>query len=712
MFSREISTAWRGISLAVFAMFFFALTYALYKAAVFLLPNTSVIFFQSLLSLCILIPFVFQKNVSLFDSPKIKFLCLRGLAGLLGMYCLTLALTTESLAATILLNNTYPLIIPLLACFFLREKIQHSAWPYLGLGFLGIALVLHPGTAGLSLGLWLALLSSFFAACVAIITRYTAHEPLPRILFYYFLIICLGTLPFIFFSWKTPSPLAWIYLSLAAVTAVGAQGLCSAALRHLSAQKIAPMSYLIVIFSVLIGWIAWNESLKIFSLLGMILIIFSGVMILLRSPKKASSEALALFEPLSAGIRLKQAAQTLGFHVIGIYAHAKKTYEECGLKEEDYSKHCDTVIFEEDFEKILKKLKAFPHPIKGCIAASELGVEFTEKAASCLGLISNPKDPMNARRDKGQMRKLLMKGGLCCPEFSICSSIQEVKQFALNHSFPLVIKTPKGAASDLVFICRTLEHLLARFEEIIRSKNIFGSHTDQAIVEEYVGGKEYIINTFSDGNQVFVTDVWIYDKIQVGELTALYYNTLFVPLEEASIQPLIAYAKKVTSLFKIEKGPAHLEVKDDPQKGPTLIEIGARLSGGSIPYLIRKYSNFDPFFSNIEIFTKGKAKLEQPISHKKHLAIVHCPVAEGGKTVRVHGIQEIRELPSYDSHKLSFEEGEIIPASSSLVTIPFHVLLAHENRDPILKDVDKVHELFSIEFEEGRRSITPPGDLV
>ena len=260
-----------------------------------------------------------------------------------------------------------------------------------------------------------------------------------------------------------------------------------------------------------------------------------------------------------------------------------------------------------------------------------------------------------------------------------------------------------------MIICQDINQLKKYFEEIITTKDAFGAHTTHAVLEEYIDGKEYAVNTFSDGNQGFVTNVWAYDKIATGEASALYYDITLIPINDPSISPLIAYAKEILVLFGIEKGPAHLEIKTDSRKGPTLIEVGARLSGASIPHMIQKHSNFDPLRATIEVFTAGKTTVPQPIVYKKHMSIANFPIAEGGKIICIHGLDEIKKLPSYDSHVFHVAEGDTIPSSTSFRTIPCIVFLAHEDKEQCLNDTKKAHELFSIEFEGGRRSSLPIG---
>src|SRR5256885_8723159 len=59
-----------------------------------------------------------------------------------------------------------------------------------------------------------------------------------------------------------------------------------------------------------------------------------------------------------------------------------------------------------------------------------------------------------SRRDKGEMRKLLQAKGLSCPAFAACTTEKKVAEFAQTHPWPLVIKTPRGAAKIGRASCR------------------------------------------------------------------------------------------------------------------------------------------------------------------------------------------------------------------------------------------------------------------
>lgn len=410
-------------------------------------------------------------------------------------------------------------------------------------------------------------------------------------------------------------------------------------------------------------------------------------------------EAIVLFDPASSGEGLKYTAREMGYQVIAVFSQPWKSFQEIyHATQETLFQDCDEVIVSDDKEEILRKLEALPFSIKAVIAATEGGVELSDEVAHHLKLWHNPMEFSKARRDKGAMRQLLKKSGLSCPDFSLCASEEEVRDFAKNHFFPLIIKTPKGVMTSQVYECDTLESLVASFHQICGKEDIYGNRAKYAVVEEFISGQEYIVDTFSDGKKVHATDVWIYEKIHTISYKNIYYNILSLPLSDPAVKPLIEYGIRVATVFGIERGPAHIEIKDDLRRGPTLIEIGMRLPGVRIPQVLQKHSNYDAYQAMIEVFVQGKVDHFPTTICDKHLAIAFFPQFKEGKVKSFSGLSEIERLSSYDFHLLNLKVGDILLSSTHGGTIPLLVYLANQDRSQLLKDTQAAHALFKVEF--------------
>lgn len=281
-----MSTRFLGVGLVVLSMLFFAVTYAFYKACSPYLTNTQIIFFQSLFSWILILPFVLKDGVKQLVSPQLGKIIARTLFGLLGLYCITRALQTATLAEVITLNNTAPLFVPLLVWLWHRTKISLQLGLGLLLGFAGVWIILRPGFEAIHLDLVLALLSGVFSALLLVITRQIAHEPFLRILFYYFLLFWIATLPFIFLGWAPFPPHIWLYIVIAAVSMISAQLSFTMGMRYAHSHEAAPFLYTSVIFAGLIDWWIWKQTPDLFAALGMIVVCIGGILTLNLSQKR------------------------------------------------------------------------------------------------------------------------------------------------------------------------------------------------------------------------------------------------------------------------------------------------------------------------------------------------------------------------------------------------------------------------------------------
>jgi biotin carboxylase len=410
-------------------------------------------------------------------------------------------------------------------------------------------------------------------------------------------------------------------------------------------------------------------------------------------------DAIVVVDLVSSSLFYKPVIKEMGFKLIAVFTKPFSAFDAAfHISEEKLLEGCDEVIVSDDKDQVIQELKKSKFKIRAAFPGLDSGVALADEITHAFHLHGNPLTHSKARREKGAMRRLLKKEGFPCPDFQACKTEKEIIEFAEAHSFPLVVKTPLGAGTSHVYICYDLDRLVRKFHTILEETDFFGVRADYAIIEEYIGGDEYIVDTFSDGERAHVTDIWLYEKIDSKTFHNIYYNCFSLPLSDPKVKPLIDLACKLADAFDIKRGPAHLEIKDDPKRGPTLVEINARFGGVRIPLLIKESSNFDPYKKTLEVFIHGKTKVPEPIVMKKACAIVCCPVLETGKIQDISGIEKIQKLASYQGHQLNIKSGDLIVPTTDLATIPLIVFMAHADQAQLLKDVERTHALFAVKL--------------
>src|SRR4029079_10932475 len=106
----------------------------------------------------------------------------------------------------------------------------------------------------------------------------------------------------------------------------------------------------------------------------------------------------------------------------------------------------------------------------------------------------------------------------------------------------LVIKPPKSASTDGVTLVPRGEGWLAVFNSALHSTNRMGIINDSLIVQQYVEGTEYVVDTLSHDGVHTVTDVCRYTKVRNGPQMAVYDTMEWVEPELPLVDELISYA--------------------------------------------------------------------------------------------------------------------------------------------------------------------------
>jgi drug/metabolite transporter (DMT)-like permease len=242
--------------------------------------TSAIVFFQNFISLVLFLPWVLRHGLGEIKTSHLLLHGVRGVGGMLSQVLMFIAILHMPLMNTVLLSNSAPLFIPIVALVWLHEKVTASTAISLVVGFIGVLLILKPGRDLLRNPA--ALIATAAAVCSAIalvtVNRLSATEPTDRILFYYFLTASVFSVPFLPMGWRSPMLWQWAFLLGIGVCQAASQLLIILAYRHATAGRIAPFNYSVVIFSGLIGWIVFKNRPDATALLGVLLVSAGGVL--------------------------------------------------------------------------------------------------------------------------------------------------------------------------------------------------------------------------------------------------------------------------------------------------------------------------------------------------------------------------------------------------------------------------------------------------
>jgi drug/metabolite transporter (DMT)-like permease len=279
-----------GIVLIVAAFLCVAVMSAFGKAAS-AVPTAAITFFQSFISLLVFLPWVLRRGTQDLQTKKLPLHIARALAGLLSQALYFWAVRELSLVDAVLLVNAAPLFIPLVAYFWDRTPVTPAVIGSLLVGFVGVVMIIKPSPALLTNPSAIIALSAALFSAIALcsVHKLSGTDKPDTILFYYFLIASIATAPFAIATWKPLTGTEWGLLAGVGVTMAAAQLLIILAYEYASASQIAPFNYSVVIFSGMIGWIVWGNTLGLVAIAGIVLVCAGGILsIVLSKPANPS----------------------------------------------------------------------------------------------------------------------------------------------------------------------------------------------------------------------------------------------------------------------------------------------------------------------------------------------------------------------------------------------------------------------------------------
>lgn len=324
--------------------------------------------------------------------------------------------------------------------------------------------------------------------------------------------------------------------------------------------------------------------------------------------------------------------------------------------------------------------------IEPCVGLADLLAEKFDTPRNELSL-------SEARRNKFYMHKTLRKTGIRSADQILTRSLSDIYSFLHKHN-KIVIKPVSSAFTDNVFYCTSQEEAEFAFNRIIDTENYIGDLNEFVLVQEYIKGKQFIVNTMSFEAKHFVTDIWEEVRLTDDKPSDDIYAD-FMSNKDPRFKILKNYVFKVLTALGINIGPAHAEVRLDEQEAACLIEIGARLPGSVDFSILNKALGF----SQLSLLPECYLRRNVDVEHLRHTNQPAPHIRFYYMYSNYEGL--IRNQPDYNiftdnsSVQSIFirlnEDGLLQKTNRSLgIARPGYMYLVNENKEQLDKDYQLV----------------------
>jgi drug/metabolite transporter (DMT)-like permease len=253
---------------------------ALIKFAGQTMPSSELVFVQGALMTAFLFATVLAMRVPLrrdfLVSGPVQ---LRSVLDAVALMVFFIGLPHLQLANAIAIGMAQPVVTAVLAALVFRESLSASRWLAIGVGFVGVLLIVQPASDQFNAWSLPVLLSSLLAASRDVVTRWVDRDIPSMVLA---LVAVSMVTPFaaaggIVQDWRSVTGSeAGVLAAASGCLAVG-YIFVTAAIRQGELGAIAPFRYAGLIFSVIVGYVVWQEVPNHAAVFGMVLIIFAGL---------------------------------------------------------------------------------------------------------------------------------------------------------------------------------------------------------------------------------------------------------------------------------------------------------------------------------------------------------------------------------------------------------------------------------------------------
>lgn len=237
----------------------------------------------------------------------------RGTMMLTAFMCFYVALAGTDLTTATALFFTAPFFITLLSIPLLGERVGLRRFAGIGVGFCGVLVVLRPQADSFGWYDLLPVAAAFFYACCQLMVRVAHMTAPPALMSLYASIafVVLGglggallanvvvppdagvSLQFLLRPWTLPNAGDALLLMLTGLTSALGFMCTSNAYQREQASRISPFEYVMIIWVILLSYLMWSEIPDLQTLLGVALIIASGIYVIRRESSQQPTQAIA-----------------------------------------------------------------------------------------------------------------------------------------------------------------------------------------------------------------------------------------------------------------------------------------------------------------------------------------------------------------------------------------------------------------------------------
>ena len=198
------------------------------------------------------------------------------------------------LAGTTAIFAFGPLLVVALSGPLLGEHVGWRRWAAIGVGFIGMLLIIRPGSQTLNFGVGMAILAMVMFALYGLATRRVAETD-PAMTSFYFTGVCGAVVMTLIgpWFWSTMTPFEGVLMATLCITGMLGHFTLIKALEMAEASSLQPFAYFQTVISMSFGVLIFREIVPASTVFGGAIVISAGLFAFWRERVRARQAAKA-----------------------------------------------------------------------------------------------------------------------------------------------------------------------------------------------------------------------------------------------------------------------------------------------------------------------------------------------------------------------------------------------------------------------------------
>ena len=237
------------------------------------IPGFQLVFFRSITSFAFATTYLLKNRIPILGNQR-KLLSIRAVFGLISMSLFFISFKYLPIGTAVSLRYIAPIFAAIFAVFLLKEKLKPIQFLFFLIAFVGVLILKGFDPNVSNTGMILVISASFFTGLVYVFIRKIGQKDHPVVVVNYFMFLAtlVGGIISVFI-WAQPKGWDWVLLASLGVFGYFGQVYMTKAFQAAATNRVAPIKYTEVIFTILIGVFWFQDDYSIWSFLGLFLII-------------------------------------------------------------------------------------------------------------------------------------------------------------------------------------------------------------------------------------------------------------------------------------------------------------------------------------------------------------------------------------------------------------------------------------------------------